>query len=76
MQIPPESLEAHFLSISLPIILSWGGVELSRWLRDRKREKRGASELGFLLKNFQLHYHTEPDGPLHAENIRYPRNGS
>ena len=70
----------HFVSIAVPIIGAFFVKELSAWLRDRRKERREAferdkagNEFAVLLKNYPLHYHTEAGGPLHAENIRLPR---
>lgn len=73
MQIPPESIRGHFVSIALPIMLSFAVKEASSWWRDRQKQKRGESEIVFMLRNFRLHDHPEPSGVLHAENIRFPR---
>jgi hypothetical protein len=49
--------------------------ELSAWLRELHREKREKIELAILLRNYRLHDHPEPAGVLHAENVRYAREG-
>jgi hypothetical protein len=83
IQIQPDStMQQHFVSIALPIIGAFIAKELSSWLRDLRREKREKAERGkkdnelaILLRNYRLHDHPEPEGVLHAENIRYAREG-
>lgn len=62
--------------VVIPIaILIW------RDAKERKKDSlaQAAARASFLavLRNFNLHVHTEPRGPLTAEGIRYPKeNGS
>lgn len=71
----PITLQQLFVAIALPIIATLVAKEISAWLRERRREKREKVELAILLRNYPLHDHPEPAGVLHAENVRYAREG-
>lgn len=85
MQTPqPENVAAHFFWIALPIILAtlagqWASYRASRKRGEAKDKERGSEQLlkdnrlAILLDNYRLHDHPEKSGPLHAENVRYPR---
>jgi hypothetical protein len=71
----PLTMQQLFVSIALPMVAAFAAKELSAWLRDLRREKREKIELAILLRNYRLHDHPEPSGVLHAENVRYAREG-
>lgn len=66
---PPESLQGHFLSIALPIILSFLAKEFWASRRERSRDNK----LAVLLTEYRLHRHDEKKGALTAEGVTYPR---
>jgi len=86
---PDASLASHFFWISLPVILSLGAGQLLSYFankrrgeeKDKKREQEERDKetrFATLLENYNLHAHNEwrneeSTGPLHAENIRFPR---
>jgi hypothetical protein len=72
----PITLQQLFVSIALPMLAAFVAKELSAWLRELHREKREKIELAILLRNYRLHDHPEPTpSVLHAENVRYAREG-
>jgi hypothetical protein len=71
----PITLQQLFVSIALPMVAAFTAKEVSAWLREIRREKREKIELAILLRNYRLHDHPEHAGVLHAENVRYAREG-
>jgi hypothetical protein len=86
----PENVSAHFFWIALPIILSLGAGQLATYFANARKgmkkdlERKQAelekdNRLAIMLENYRLHDHGEwkdeqSEGPLHAENIRFPRS--
>jgi hypothetical protein len=86
---PTENVAAHFFWIALPIILTLGAGQIAAYLANTRRGKKKDIErreqelqkenkLATLFENFPLHDHGEwkdenSEGPLHAENMRFPR---
>lgn len=86
---PPDSATTHFFWIALPVMLTTAAGQVLAYLankrrgeeKDRKQQEIDREkEIRFeeTLDNYNLHAHgewrhDESTGPLHAENIRFPR---
>ena len=84
-----QNVAWHFFWIVLPVVLSvLAGQFFSYQASKRRGEKKDKARmeqqdlkddrLAMLLEQYRLHDHSEwkhdsSTGPLHAENIRYPR---
>jgi hypothetical protein len=89
---PPDSAAMHFFWIALPVILTLGAGQVLTYFANKHRgdekdkkhfqeERDKEQKFETLLENFNLHAHNEwrnedSTGPLHAENIRFPKSSS
>lgn len=87
MQVPQPDHDAlwHLIYVVAPVILTLLGGQMAMYRankhRGEERDKKIAetllmkdNRLAILLENYRLHEHVEREGPLTAENIRYPRD--
>ena len=86
---PPDSATTHFFWIALPVILTTATGQVLAYIANKRRgeekdkireQSEREKEIRFeeTLESYNLHAHGEwrnenSVGPLHAENIRFPR---